>query len=544
MTGDDEFFTKRGVDPGIVAARPYGYWTPDDLGPIREAYAGLSGGQRGFIIRMAKQSPGWIIHRFPPPGLGLDPIFPEIRPLKAVETHRPTWHWHGEPGTEPPDLLEQLRELHNYQSPRSAAKHIHAAARMKTHIETGLKQLEKGDTPEPHLHCGVNTNEVHAHPNEAKYLFPPSGKCEATMTHSHSDYFKKLSHNNYFNKLSKWMKHVQRYHGGIEPLCDRHTHTLLDRDGKPIMVKDRDRSLARRLDMHPLAVDLFAERSVVFFVIEGCIKSDAVLSQREAVFSVPSVSLWQALPELEDFANLYLPGKTTIIVPDMDWAENDQVIRQARLCQTFLERRGFAAHVAAPPIAAGHKGIDDFLGVGRGCLDDLAVLDRVPGPDWDDWWADFRARNPKIRRDKLASMKDGQWLLAMHANPDTGGFEGSLTSLAKVWGVHTRQVSRMVEYLQDYGVAKVEGDLATAQKYIPTGGGNGFYGDWDWEDRPTITLIEPLRAQLHERRLGEMSHWKKTLQASEDFGPDCPWKDAGPTVFPRPVQETSDNYAS
>jgi hypothetical protein len=42
---------------------------------------------------------------------------------------------------------------------------------------------------------------------------------------------------------------------------------------------------ARRLDVHPDAWPRFRDPRRVFFVIEGCIKSDAVFSTGEAVFS-------------------------------------------------------------------------------------------------------------------------------------------------------------------------------------------------------------------------------------------------------------------
>jgi hypothetical protein len=47
---------------------------------------------------------------------------------------------------------------------------------------------------------------------------------------------------------------------------------------------------ARRIDMHTQAALRFANASHVFFVIEGCIKADAVLCAGGAVLSVPSVS--------------------------------------------------------------------------------------------------------------------------------------------------------------------------------------------------------------------------------------------------------------
>jgi len=77
-----------------------------------------------------------------------------------------------------------------------------------------------------------------------------------------------------------------------------------------------------------------AKAKRVYFVIEGCLKADAVLSsilagdRPESVFSVPSVSLWKA-EELRDFVFERLRGKQVIIIPVSDWVTNDDVRTQA-----------------------------------------------------------------------------------------------------------------------------------------------------------------------------------------------------------------------
>jgi hypothetical protein len=133
-------------------------------------------------------------------------------------------------------------------------------------------------------------------------------------------------------------------------------------------------------------------------VIEGCIKADAVLSAGEAVFSVPSVSLWDA-DELPAFCSQYLSGKLVYIVPDMDWVDNDQVIQQALFCRTSLRRIGVAAHVAAPPEHAGHKGIDDFLAAG-GMIEDLVVVNWPTAPV--EFYAGWLRKHSPSRRDALS----------------------------------------------------------------------------------------------------------------------------------------------
>jgi hypothetical protein len=86
----------------------------------------------------------------------------------------------------------------------------------------------------------ANTAVLHMHRRAAKYVFPPSGTFEV--------------------------------------------------DG--IVYKSKLSNYAARVDIHPYARSLFRGADRVFFVIEGCLKGDAVLSAGGPVLSVPSVTLW------------------------------------------------------------------------------------------------------------------------------------------------------------------------------------------------------------------------------------------------------------
>jgi hypothetical protein len=106
----DDFFTKRGISPGVRFSRPYGSWTADNPQPLREAWDPfVSRGQRGWITRIAKQSDGILIPRYTPPGLGLPPISAEIRPLEPVETR--------------PEYYQRDRQARGLE--RKSAKYIH-----------------------------------------------------------------------------------------------------------------------------------------------------------------------------------------------------------------------------------------------------------------------------------------------------------------------------------------------------------------------------------------------------------------------------------
>jgi len=143
----------------------------------------------------------------------------------------------------------------------------------------------------------------------------------------------------------------------------------------------------RRIDIHPFAQGLLPSAERVFFVIEGKLKNDAILTYiiehglRASVVNVPSVWQWDAA-ELDAFASRHLRGKHVVIVPDSDWFANDQVDTPAMLFRSRLWKLGVRTHIAAPPYEpppAGENkpalnGIDDFLAAG-GDLGSMVVRD-------------------------------------------------------------------------------------------------------------------------------------------------------------------------
>jgi len=90
-----DIFEERGIPPEVWKERPYERWEADDPASVVGAYESLGEDGLQFALRIAKQSSGWLIHRFPPPGLELDHIYPEFRPDEPVKTRGPQKHWHG-----------------------------------------------------------------------------------------------------------------------------------------------------------------------------------------------------------------------------------------------------------------------------------------------------------------------------------------------------------------------------------------------------------------------------------------------------------------
>lgn len=474
----DVFFTqKRGIPEEKWRARPYVWWTPEDPEPATERFADLTPGQRAFVTKLVRQSPGWLIIKHPPPlAPALPPVIPQLRPLKKVKTRGPLVHWHGD-GPEPAVL--------EWTNPETGTtwrgqKMQGARKNWQDHIDRS-----KGDDDD---HDGVNTDEVHAHQNLAKYAHVPSRKMDGAYAHDHDHAFGFYAHDHVDARSPERRQvHVQRYHPDGEPQ-GQHVHTM--------RVKDPDApDTPARLDMHPLAIDLVVRSSVVFFVIEGSIKADAVLADGGAVFSVPSVGQWDC-KELRRFVRDYLDGKSVVVVPDADWEEKWQVINQARLCQNALRRYGVKdAYVAASPPqyrGAVTKGVDDFIGAG-GHLEDLRVIDyRIPPAVYE-----FVARQWSWRRDR--QWRDTEILVALaNFTGSTGELGAPLSTVARALdNIPRARVSRAVRDLETIGALTVDGDLATRRGW--------FSSQLDWRRRPTIVLAPELRAVKRDPvRLGDL----------------------------------------
>jgi len=246
-----------------------------------------------------------------------------------------------------------------------------------------------------------------------------------------------------------------------------------------------DSGANRRIDLHPRAARLVPNADRVFFVLEGTLKNDAVVSAGEAVFSVPSVTLWDS-SELRLFAQAYLQGKTVFVIPDADWFTNREVDKQALFVRTLLRWEGINAYIAAPPVSGlsdGVKGVDDFLG-GGGAVEELVIRGREAEAQrlYASVNASFYGLHGKQRRRAWRAL-DG---LALHAD-----LEGRLcvptNALVKMMGTYKRAIVPTLEDLARASVIEVDGSLEMRL--------NERFGFYDWaQGRPTIIVKPEFRA--------------------------------------------------
>jgi hypothetical protein len=471
---DNKVRTSRGISKEVWEARPYTRWTKDDVSPIAEAYAGLAGSQINFMKNLAGQQDGWIINRHAVEGA--PHVWPEIRPDDKVRTGPPTMHWHGL--GEAPDLPAGYEVLKR----GSEAWWLHCE---KVNADENAPAAYK-----PH----EAYHEMHWHDNKAKYVFPAAKKELREWWHNHEEGGTKAYYDSDPEALEK---HLEHFH-----VDEPETRA----DGKHLhhrRVKSEE-SLARRLDIHPMAAPLLEGARTVYFGLEGCLKADAILSailregRRESVFSVPSVSLWAA-DELEGFCK-QLRGKRVIIVPDGDWFQKRQVLAHARFAQRFLKNRGIDALIAAPPLASGYKGVDDFLGAG-GYLDDLEVLDRTHSSELPRI-VEFRKKD--ARADAHRTMQRMIYDLAFFADED-GYVQVGHRTMGKILRVGKSTVTDRLQTMRDWAWIEIEqlnaaGEWELCTEGVPirsgyVSGGMFFSGPIQFKRKTRIRVHEWLRCE-------------------------------------------------
>ena len=242
---------------------------------------------------------------------------------------------------------------------------------------------------------------------------------------------------------------------------------------------------ASRIDLHPWALAALPDADVVFFVIEGTPKTDAVISAGGVAFGVPSVTTWDAA-ELARFAAEYLQGKTVRVGPDADWFTNWQVERHALKVRTILRRLDIDAYVCAPPHDAIPflKGVDDFLAANH-TLDEMVTMGLEPPIDLIREAVRLHC-TPQRRKSAQEALEN----LSLYA-PDGVLADRTLLSVRNLLGVpRSDRVVLMLESIA-FAFTVTHGSL-DVETYPIAYGTRTFTG---WRDQPTIVLREEFRAR-------------------------------------------------
>jgi len=303
---------------------------------------------------------------------------------------------------------------------------------------------------------------------------------------------------------------------------------------------------AERIDIHPDGDELFDDPDRVFFAIEGTIKSDAIFSQGEAVFSVPACWQWLT-PEMGEFLDRYdLHDKPVIVVPDADWRQNLHVISAAIQCRAHLEGWGLKrVYIAAPPTGSDGKplagpygpmkGVDDFLGAGHS-LDEMEVIGRELPQAFYEWRAPGRSDGAATDAQLLRALSLVHGLPATQEQAELGFGEGA--RIHKLWGgevyrsikpivqvfnrvnprrskpIEGKAVRKSLERLENAGAITILGGLEATEPTVKFSKKHkasesklkkhrskrwwyrrAYVEGEDWRYRPVITVAPKLRAR-------------------------------------------------
>jgi hypothetical protein len=576
-----EWREQRGISPEVAKARGYYRYTEKSYGYVMRLYreSGLKGPQLSDATRKIRKKNkkqdtgeeyfvGGMAYKRYRVFDDLPALPPQLRPEDPITTKPEYRHWHGV-GDEPDDLPGGGRVKR--QNPRSKSGRAH---RIKHH-SPWLTEEERADEKQaessqpggkwiPELRIG-NTEEVHHDPDPGKYQLAanpyvvehwPKDKDDPKKDgHDHTDYDFRSSRKRgkYSNKLTeqeRYAVHVAKYHTPLDTespkypkkyraMLERWTKNLAEQGKKPPptytlnyldvpvgrhMHSRRRKSrtgVAMRLDIHPWAAERLEAAEVVYFVIEGALKADSILSYiidhclRASVFDVPSVTLWEA-NELRRFMREKLRGKIVVVVPDADWSKNDLVAEQARMCALYLRNiGGLETYIAAPPADSEgdypHKGVDDFLGAG-GRLENLHVLERYVDTTAHRAWAWRReardAASAKRTFNPRTVKRYQRYLRGLAMLSDSEGiFRGDFQKLGRVLGdgskkYHCKTPDGAVKALARHpGALTIHGDLATRK--------DAFSSNLTWEEKrdnwPYIQLKREFRGRdLEPRPLGKV----------------------------------------
>lgn len=487
-----KLFEDRAIDLDVAAVRHHPYVDLDDIIEADPNYATLERGQLRHLDRLAGQSDGVVMVRHAPPlaGRAERPIFAELRPLDAVRT-----------GTRRHNFTDKGGKLWDH--------HITGRADDGAFSKGWAKHIDRHEKLDDHY--GVNDPSDHAHVTEAKYLFPPGKPATTPCSLDHEDPGHLIDENGRgYHEGRPWTNHNHTAMPTEKLLhhLGRRDHPDGDDTVHTSPGKDPRANRAKRIDVHPWALERMAEAETVYFALEGCLKADSILTaiiregRNASVFSVPSVTLWDCGADLHAFAQQYLRGKLVICVPDSDWEDPEKdgaVIAQSLYARDQLEAwlGAGSVHIAAPtphPVTGKKRGIDDYLADGEK-LPELVIIDRRPPAALDGWGSAARRSEGRARDTRMLRF------LSLHADETTGEYHAPLDTMARRSGMNRESVRQALISLQEAGAIAVDaGSLRTADKqWIPWPDHNPYGADWgvtgwaanekSWADMPTLTVM-------------------------------------------------------
>lgn len=495
LPGSDSWRDSHGISKDVYDSRPVKRWdSPKD--PVFDEMYGQDAQQKTFAKKLANQSDGFIMERKPLPGAEAQfgPIPPQARPdNKVVVDQRAKSRREREVATAQ-KRIEQLEtytgddivkerqtrvnKLKRELSETKVAEADEIVSKPKAKLDKAEASLRKAEASgdderisEAKLNRAIAKAEFQDADNRAKLIRRDDrhaavgivqqelNGANAALSRAKADPNKALQ-----NAKDAAANNLERKQAALDKTAVKYAFP----PGK---------GSASRMEAHqdPQNIKNLTEgKGKVYFVMEGQIKADAVLSavRREdptaAVVSVPSVTAWNK-DEVSWATKTYLKGRDVVLIPDADGVTNPAVVKQAKTLQGRMENDGAGrVFVASPPLIKnkrgklevediwyptgvkdGRKGVDDHLGLGQGTLGDLRFND-TPSAKFD------LSKETGARR--IRPNAQGNATRALQSISDLAGGEGiqriSRDSIVKHSGLPDTSTKDALNLLEKKGYIK------------------------------------------------------------------------------------------
>lgn len=373
-----QYLAHRGVtDPAVIEGRPWLFYpagmTKEQARAVLRAVDPktdeMKPHERGTMVRQMRETAGLLLPRHP-----ADPsekAFVQLRPLGELEQRKPHAH------------TEMETDVHDGKT-----RHLTRGGFRYT-----IRDTDTSDSVERHVE---------------------DGHAEDGVAHEHA-----VNWTPHLQKPEYKADHARAWADGRLDARDEHLHTRPQRFSYP-----PGEGRASIVGIHPLARVTFERGGRrLYIIMEGTAKADAVLTwlrahgrdHEDTVIDIGSITLHRQADAFDGILDLVAKFSEVVIVTDADYARGSvdeekraraarDVAREAKKVARRIATVVPDVVIAAPPVALGLKGVDDFLAAGHG-LDELETS-REQVAEHLAWWAGRRVvRLLKSHADDVAVME-------------------------------------------------------------------------------------------------------------------------------------------
>jgi hypothetical protein len=201
---------------------------------------------------------------------------------------------------------------------------------------------------------------------------------------------------------------------GQQPYCQfRPDAPRVSKSGEVHKYESPPRTI-QRIDIPPICWEHLGNPQQRIHITEGVRKADSLASQGACAIGLNGVFGWRSTNAhggktlSPDFESIAWNGRDVVLVPDSDYATNDNVRQAIDRIANVLTTRGATVRIARLSTKDGQKqGVDDFFAAGHSLAELDALLDSPPPPPkLQPATAELLDTNP-VRIDRPLALVDG-----------------------------------------------------------------------------------------------------------------------------------------